>query len=98
MDMIIHRFNEVSMSTLQISLPEHVKAVVDEQVASGRFPSEREYVCRLIEEDGHRRAQAGVESTLVSRLENPASLEMNAADWAGMREEFNRRVAHRVGQ
>ena len=86
------------MSTLQISLPEHVKAVIDEQIASGRFPTESEYVCRLIEEDGHRRAQAGLESTLVSRLENPASTEMNSADWARMREEFNRRMANRSGQ
>lgn len=81
------------MTTLQISLPENIKAVVEEQVASGRFPTESAYLCRLIEEDQRRRGQAGLESFLVSRLENPQSMEMNAADWAQMREEFGRRVA-----
>jgi antitoxin ParD1/3/4 len=86
------------MSTLQISLPEHVKAVVDEQVASGRFPNHSEYVCRLIEDDERRRAQFALESTLVSRLNGSGTVEMDKADWAQMREEFNRRVSNRGGK
>ena len=79
------------MSTLQISLPEQVKAVVDEQMATGRFASESEYLCQLVEEDQRRRARAQLESLLVSRVTGTATVNMDAADWANMRAEFHRR-------
>ena len=80
------------MSTLQISLPDSLRAVVDRQVASGQFASESEYVCRLIEEDQRRQAQAEVESFLISRVSGSSTVEMDGADWNQMRNEFKRRI------
>ena len=84
------------MNTIQIQLPERVKAVIDERIASGLFSTESDYVCKLIEDD-QRQAYAGIESLLVSRVQGPQSVAMNAADWADMREEFRRRIENRGG-
>lgn len=80
------------MDTLRISLPEGVKAIVDQQIAHGRFANESEYVCRLIEDDERRQAQDHLESLLLARVTGSESIEMDSADWIQMRKEFHRRV------
>jgi Arc/MetJ-type ribon-helix-helix transcriptional regulator len=83
------------MNRLEISLPDHVKAVADECLARGGYANYSEYVCRLIEEDAQRRAAQGqLEAMLVSRLEDDQIVEMNKADLQQMRGEFLRRVGH----
>jgi antitoxin ParD1/3/4 len=86
------------MSTLQVSLPDRLKEIVDMQVASGRFSNESEYLCRLIEDDQRRHSQAEVESLLVSRVTDTRTVEMDAADWKQMRDEFGRRIAEGSGR
>lgn len=82
------------MSTIEITLPDDVKALADEQVASGRFRSHSDYVRSLIEADKHRQA---VEATLLSRLGEDGLVEMDSADIGAMRQEFLRRQASRRG-
>ena len=86
------------MSTLQITLPDEVKAVADAQVASGRFASHSEYFRSLVEEDRRRLAGESIEAMLVARIEGTQTIEMDAADWRQMREEFQRRVAQTSGK
>ena len=82
------------MSTLNINVSEHVKAIVDEQVRNGGFPSESDYLCRLIEADENRRAQVAVESLLIARIEDSRTVVMDDADWTQMRQEFLGRIAN----
>lgn len=86
------------MSTLQIALPDNVKAVLDERIASGNYADPSDYLCRLIEEDERRRAASRMEASLVTRLEDDRSVEMNETDWGKIREDFKIRYATRVGQ
>ena len=80
------------MSILQISLPDDVKIILDERIANGFDASPSAYVCRLIEEDRRRCAVHRMEATLVARVEDDRSVEMNEADWREIRGEFKRRV------
>ena len=86
------------MCILQIDIPERVKAVMDEQIRTGGFPSPSDYFCRLVEEDALRREKAATESLLVRRVEDDRVVVMDSADWANMRQEFERRVAGRGAQ
>jgi Arc/MetJ-type ribon-helix-helix transcriptional regulator len=81
------------MSTLQITLPDTVRALVREQVNSGRFSTESEYLCHLIEDDQKRRSREELESLLLSRVNGSETVEMNSTDWQHMRDEFQRRIA-----
>ena len=86
------------MSTLQIALPDNVKAVLDKRFASGNYANSSDYLCRLIEEDERLRAESRIETSLVARLEDDRSVEMNETDWGKIRENFKMRYATRVGQ
>ena len=85
------------MSTLQISLPEHVKAVADEQVARGDYADHSEYVCHLIEADERRRGQAELETLLLARVQDERTIEMDEGDLQRMRDEFQRRIDRSKG-
>ncbi|MBD2412172.1 hypothetical protein FACHB389_07410 [Nostoc calcicola FACHB-389] len=49
------------MTNFQISLPESMKAFVDEQVAKGGYGSVSEYLQELIFQDQHRKGQVNDE-------------------------------------
>ncbi|MDB5291456.1 MAG: addiction module antidote protein family [Phycisphaerales bacterium] len=80
------------MSTLNVSLTEDLRAVVEEQVGTGKFSSHSEYVRSLIRQDQERIARERLEATLLERLGDGESVEMDAADWKAIREEFFRRA------
>jgi antitoxin ParD1/3/4 len=80
------------MSTLNISLTEDLRAVVEEQVGTGKYSSHSEYVRSLIRRDQERIARERLEAMLLERLGGGESVEMDAADWKAIREEFFRRV------
>jgi antitoxin ParD1/3/4 len=48
---------ECAMATMNVSLPDLLKAAVDEQVASGRYASASDYVRDLIRRDSESRAK-----------------------------------------
>jgi len=79
------------MTTLSISLPEELRAIVEEQIASGRYSDHSEYLRSLIRQDQHRINQRQLEAELLARLQGE-SVEMDAADWKEIREEFQRLV------
>lgn len=79
------------MTTLNISLPEDLRAVVDAQVSSGRYSTHSEYLRTLIRQDQDRLARQRLEDLLLARLEGD-SVEMDAEDRKAIRQEFLRRV------
>jgi antitoxin ParD1/3/4 len=65
-------------STMNISLPDVMKAFVEEQVESGGYGSASEYVRELVRRDQKERAQARLESLLLEGLESGDPAPVNA--------------------
>ena len=82
------------MQTMNISLPEPLKAFVDGQVAQGRYSSASEYVRELIRADERRKAQEALESALLEGLNSPEA-PLAAAAWTAIRAAATNRLATR---
>jgi len=79
------------MTTVTISLPETLKAFIDEQVAQGGYGSVSEYLRCLIRDDRKRRDEAKLEAMLLEGLESGSS-EVTPETWEAIRQEVaNRR-------
>ena len=75
------------MQRMNISLPDHLKEFVDEQVSSGRYSDVSEYVLDLIRDDEKRRAQEKLEAMLMEGVQSSEPTEMTREDWADIRRE-----------
>ena len=85
------------MQTMNISLPDPLKAFVDGPVAQGRYSSASEYVRELIRADERRKAQEALESALLEGLTSPEG-PLAAEDWRAIRAEATNRLAARKQQ
>jgi antitoxin ParD1/3/4 len=65
-------------TTMNISLPDVMKAFVEEQVQSGGFGTVSEYIRDLVRRDQKERAQAKLESLLLEGLESGDPIPLNA--------------------
>lgn len=79
------------MTTLNISLPESMRAYIDQKVSLGGYSTASEYVRQLIREDQKAAAQERLELLLMEGIESGPSREMTAEDW----EQLRRRVWQR---
>ena len=61
------------MESMNISLPEPMKAFVDGQIAQGRYSSVSEYVRELIRADEKRKAEEQLEAKLLEGLSGAES-------------------------
>jgi antitoxin ParD1/3/4 len=59
-------------TSLNVSLPERLKAFVKEQVAEGRYSTPSDYVRELIRLDQKRQAQERLDRLLLEGLDTPA--------------------------
>jgi antitoxin ParD1/3/4 len=75
------------MQTMNISLPDHLKEFVDDQVGSGRYSSVSEYVRDLIRDDEKRKAQEKLEAMLMEGIQSGGPTEMRREDWEDIRRE-----------
>jgi antitoxin ParD1/3/4 len=71
---------------MTISIPDSIKELVDQEAASGAFPTADDYIRSLIEADQRREAQDHVEALIMEGLDSPSS-EMTAQDWEDIRRE-----------
>ncbi|BDI14929.1 hypothetical protein ANSO36C_07310 [Nostoc cf. commune SO-36] len=69
------------MSNINISLPESMKAFIDEQVAQGGYGSVSEYLQELITQDQKRKMQEHIEELLIAGLESGEAIEVNDEWW-----------------
>lgn len=74
------------MTTMNISLPEEMKAFIEAQMAQGGYASASEYLRSLIREDQKRRARQELEAKLLEGVQGPA-VEMTREDWESIRRE-----------
>jgi antitoxin ParD1/3/4 len=68
----------MAMTSLNISLPENLKAYVEGQVASGDWGTPSEYIRELIRQDKERR-MANLEQELLAAAKGP-KIEVSIAD------------------
>ena len=83
------------MTSINISLPESMKAYVEEQVARGGYSTASEYLRELIRQDQKRKAQERLETLLLEGLESGTATAMTSQDWEQIRQAVQKRVAQR---
>ena len=71
---------------MTISIPDSIKELVDQEVASGAFPTAEDYIRALVEADQKRKAQDRFEALIDEGLDSPLS-EMTDQDWDDIRRE-----------
>jgi antitoxin ParD1/3/4 len=74
------------MASMNISLPEEMKAFIEGQVAAEGYASVSEYLLALVREDQKRKARRELESKLLEGLQGPVR-EMNREDWELLKRE-----------
>ena len=82
------------MTSLNISLPESMRAWIDEQIAKGGYGTASEFVRQLIREAQKREAEARLEALLLEGLESGPPIEVTPEYFRNLRE----RVAERLGK
>lgn len=78
------------MSTLNISLPEPMKAFIESQVKSGQYSSASDYIRDLIRYDQRRLAEAEVEAKLLEALDNGNYQEVTPEFFNRLRARLNK--------
>ena len=79
------------MTTLNISLPDPMKAFIEAQVQSGAYASASDYVRALVREAQKRQAQEDLETQLLTALDSNDFAEMTPAMFERIRERIRRR-------
>lgn len=75
------------MTTMNISLPDEMKAFVEAETAQEGYATASEYVCVLIREPQRRRAKRELEAKLRKALESGPATPMTHEDWVALRAE-----------
>lgn len=82
------------MSTMNISLPEELKAFVDQQVSNGSYTSSSEYVREMLRKERDREKLRGL---LLEGMSSPLAGEADAAYFDGLRQGIRERAAAKAG-
>ena len=73
------------MTTLNISLPDSMRAYIDQKVSEGGYSTASEYIRQLVREDQKEAAQERLELLLMEGIESGPSREMTDEDWEQLR-------------
>lgn len=76
------------MTTMNISLPQELKAFVDERMR-GRFSSASEYIRELLRQDQRRASQVRLDDLLVEGMDSGEPIETSEAYWSKKRMRLN---------
>lgn len=72
------------MATMNLSLPDEMKAFIEAQVSREGYASASEYLLALIRDAQKRQARQDLETKLLEGLQGPA-VEMTRGDWESIR-------------
>ena len=84
------------MPNMNISLPEPMRAWVEDQIRRGRYGNASEYVRDLIRRDQERLTQDRLEQLLLEGLESGESTDATPEFWEATRREVIARVTERA--
>jgi antitoxin ParD1/3/4 len=74
----------MSMTSMNVSLPEPLRLFVEEQAHKGGYGTASDYLRELILEAQRRAEREEIEAKLLAGLQSPTS-EMTGADWSALR-------------
>jgi len=77
---------------MKISLPESLRAFVEQQVASGKYADAEQYLRVLIEADQKQKAREHLGTLIQEGLDSGPASEMTAKDWDQIQQEGLARV------
>ena len=80
------------MTTLNISLPESMRAYIDEKVSLGGYSTASEYVRQLIRDDQKAAAQERLELLLMEGIESGERIEGSDEYWEQKKARLLKRV------
>ena len=81
------------MKSINISLPDSMRAYVEEQVASGGYSTASEYFRSLVRLDQKRKAQERLENLLLEGLNSGEATPMTDKDWQDIRQVVREKIA-----
>lgn len=76
------------MTTLNISLPDSMRAFIDEQIALGGYSTASEYIRDLIRQAQKQAAQEKLDSLLIEGLESGEPIEITDEWWQAKQERL----------
>ncbi|MDJ0617823.1 MAG: type II toxin-antitoxin system ParD family antitoxin [Calothrix sp. MO_192.B10] len=76
------------MTNINISLPDSIKAFVEEQVAKGNYDSVSEYLQELICQEQQRQNQEHLEELLIAGLDSGEVIEVTDEWWEQKRKHL----------
>ena len=82
-------------TSMNISLPEIMKAFVDEQVQSGGYGTASEYIRELVRRDQKERAEARLEALLLESLDSGENIPVTPEFWETLRGKLDARRSKR---
>lgn len=85
------------MTTMNISLPDEMKAFVEEQIQQGGYSTASEYLRDLIRDAQKRAAQDRLETLLLEGLDSGPGVEVTPEFWEEAHRELERRIQRRKG-
>ena len=81
------------MTTMNISLPDEMKAFVEDQMTQEGYASASEYLRALIREAQKRRAKRELEAKFRQAIESGPATPMTRKDWQSIEHEAVERLA-----
>lgn len=88
----------MSMTSLNISLPQSMKDFVETQVEVSGFSTPSEYVRALIRDDQRRRAEEKLEALLLEGLHSGDPIEITPEYWERKRKQLIERHSMKTGK
>jgi antitoxin ParD1/3/4 len=80
------------MTHLTITLPETVKAYIDQQIASEHYSTADEFLTALIEQEQMRQAKQKVNAMLRSPLQTDKTIEVTDEWWEQQRQQLTEQL------
>ena len=87
----------MSMTSLNISLPQSLKEFVEAQVQQSGFSTPSEYIRNLVRDDQKRRAEEKLEALLLEGLNSGDPIEITPEYWEKKRTQLIQRHNKKTG-
>jgi len=85
------------VTSINITLPDSMKAYIEEQVDQGGYSTVSEYFRELIRQDQKRKATERLETMLLEGLDSGSSTPMTQQDWEEIRQSVRARLLKQQG-
>lgn len=85
------------MKSMNISLPDTMRAYVEQLVAQGGYSSISEYFRELVRQDQKQRAKEQLQTMLLEGFNSGEATEMTAQDWEDIRQAVRNKINKHQG-